>query len=119
MVWGGLPLVEVLILLVLDAPFAAEELDAFLADQLPMAHQLIVGLLFWTGLCLFLARDAQVAAQRVENVSFAAGLASEPVTCHLAVFPIAGCARAPIAMPLPCLQHQGCCLMHPLMTYTH
>ena len=58
MVWGGLPLVEELILLVLDAPFAAEELDAVLVDQLPMAHQLIVGLLFWIGLLLFLAHDA-------------------------------------------------------------
>ena len=40
MVWGGLPLVEELILSVPDAPFAAEELDAVLADQLPTAHQL-------------------------------------------------------------------------------
>ena len=55
---GGLPLVEELILLVLDAPFVAKELDAVLVDQLPTAHQPIVGLLFWTGLCLFLARDA-------------------------------------------------------------
>ena len=40
MVWGGLPLVEELILLVPDAPFVAKELDAVLADQLPTAHQL-------------------------------------------------------------------------------
>ena len=39
MVWGGLSLVEELILLVLDAPFVAKELDAVLADQLPAAHQ--------------------------------------------------------------------------------
>ena len=39
MVWGGLPLVEELIWSVPDAPFAAEELDAVLVDQLPMAHQ--------------------------------------------------------------------------------
>ena len=50
MVWGGLPLVEELILSVPDAPFAAEELDAVLADQLPAAHQPTVGLLFLTGL---------------------------------------------------------------------
>ena len=40
MVLVGLPLVEELILLVPDAPFAAEELDAVLADQLTTAHQL-------------------------------------------------------------------------------
>ena len=85
MVWGGLPLVEELILLVPDAPFAAEELDAVLADQLSTAHQLIVGLLFWTGLCLFLARDARVAAQHVETTSFATGRAIEPVARHAAV----------------------------------
>ena len=68
-----------------DAPFAAEELDAVLGDQLPMAHQLIVGLLFWTGLLLFLAHDARVAAQHVETVSFTAGHAIEPVACHAAV----------------------------------
>ena len=39
MVWGGLPLVEELILLVPDAPFAAEELDAVSSNQLPAAHQ--------------------------------------------------------------------------------
>ena len=39
MVWGGLPLVEELIWLVPDAPFAAEELDAVSSNQLPTAHQ--------------------------------------------------------------------------------
>ena len=39
MVWGGLPLVEELTWLVPDAPFAAEELDAVLSNQLPAAHQ--------------------------------------------------------------------------------
>ena len=43
MVWGGLPLVVVLIWLVPDALFAAEELDAVLSNQLPTAHQLAVG----------------------------------------------------------------------------
>ena len=58
MVWGGLTLVEELILSVPDAPFAAKELDAVLADQLPAAHQPTVDLLFSTGLLPFLARDA-------------------------------------------------------------
>ena len=39
MVWGGLPLGVVLIWLVPDAPFAAEELDAVSSNQLPAAHQ--------------------------------------------------------------------------------
>ena len=39
LVWGGLPLVVVLIWLVPDAPFAAEKLDAVLSNQLPAAHQ--------------------------------------------------------------------------------
>ena len=39
MVWGGLPLEVVLIWLVPDASFAAEELDAVLSNQLPVAHQ--------------------------------------------------------------------------------
>ena len=39
MVWGGLPLVVVLIWSVQDAPFAAEKLDAVLSNQLPAAHQ--------------------------------------------------------------------------------
>ena len=39
MVWGGLPLVVVLIYLVPDAPFVAKELDAVLSNQLPAAHQ--------------------------------------------------------------------------------
>ena len=45
-----------------DALFAAEELDAVLFNQLPAAHQPAMGSLFLTGLHLFLARDAQVAA---------------------------------------------------------
>ena len=39
MVLGGLPLVEELIWLVPDAPFAAKKLDAVLSNQLPVAHQ--------------------------------------------------------------------------------
>ena len=44
MVLGGLPWVEVLIRLVLDALFAAEKADAALSNSLPMAHQLAVDL---------------------------------------------------------------------------
>ena len=77
-----------------------------------------MGLLFLTVLCLFLARDAQVAAQRAESASFAAALASEPVAHHAAVLLIVECDQAPIAKSLPYLQYQGRCLMHPLMTYT-
>ena len=119
MVLVGLPLVVVLIFWVPDAPFAAEELDAVLEDQLPTARQLIVGLLFWTGLCLFLARDARVAAQHVETTSFAAGRAIELIAHHAAVLLIAGCDQVPIEKSLPNFQRQGCCLMHTLMTYTH
>ena len=64
MVLVGLPWVAVLICLVPDALFAAKKADAASSNPLPMAHQLIVGLLFWTGLLLFLACDAQAAAQR-------------------------------------------------------
>ena len=85
MVWGGLPLVEELILLVPDAPFAAKELDAVLADQLPAAHQPILGLLFLIGLLLFLARNAQAAAQRAESASFAVALANKLVVHHAAI----------------------------------
>ena len=72
---GGLPWVAVLIRPVLDALFAAEEADAASSNPLPMAHQLIVGLLSWTRLRQFLARDARVAAQHVEIASFATGRA--------------------------------------------
>ena len=40
MVLLGLPWVAVLIWLVPDAPFVAEELDAVSSNQLPTAHQL-------------------------------------------------------------------------------
>ena len=115
---GGLPLVVVRIWLVLDAPFAAEKLDAVLSNQLPAAHQLVMGLLFLTGLCLFLARNAQAAAQRAESASFAVALASKPVARHAAVLPIAGCDRVLAAKSLLNIQHQGCCLMRLWMTYT-
>ena len=118
MVLGDLPWVAVLIWPVLDALFAAEEADAASSNPLLRAHQPIVGLLFLKAPLLFLARDAQVAAQRVESVSFAAGLAIEPSAHHAAVLLIAACDRAPIAKSLPCLQRQGRCLMHQLMTYT-
>ena len=119
MAWGGLPLVEELIWLVPDAPFVAEELDAVLSNQLPTAHQPAMGSLFLIGLCLFLARDARVAAQYVETASFAAGLAIKPVACHAAVLLIAKCNQELAAKSLPNFQRQGHCQMHPLMTYIH
>ena len=84
-----------------------------------MAYHPAMGSLFLTGLLLFLARNAQVAAQHAESVSFAVALAVELVIRHAAVLPIDECNQAPIAKSLPCLQHLGCCLMHPLMTYIH
>ena len=72
MVWGGLPLVVVLIQPVLDALFAAEKADAASSNPLLTAHQQAIGSLFLTGLLLFLAHNARVAAQRVESASFAA-----------------------------------------------
>ena len=65
MVWGGLPLVAVLIRFMPDAPFVAKELDAVLSNQLPAARRPAMGSLFLTGLHLFLACNAQVAAQHV------------------------------------------------------
>ena len=66
-----------------------------------------------------LARDAQVAAQRAKSASFAVILASEPVARHAAALLIAECDQELAAKSVPCLQHQGRCLMHPLMTYIH
>ena len=115
----GLPWVAVLICLVPDAPFAVEEADAASSNPLPMAHQLIVGLLFWTGLLLSLARDAQVAAQHAESASFAVALANKLVICHATILQAAEYNRALAIKSLPCLQRQGHCQMHPLMTYIH
>ena len=57
----------VLIRSVPDAPFATEKLDAVLSNQLPAVHHSAMGSLFLTGLHLFLACNAQVAAQLVES----------------------------------------------------
>ena len=119
MVLVGLPWVAVLICSVPDALFAVEKADAALSNPLPMAHQLIVGLLFWTGLLLFLAHNARVAAQHVETTSFATGRAIELVTHCVAILPVAECNQELAAKSVPCLQRQGRCLMHPLMTYIH
>ena len=67
MVLGGLPWVVVRIRPVLDALFAAEEADTVSLNPLLRAHQPTVGLLFLKAPLLFLARDAQVAAQHVES----------------------------------------------------
>ena len=66
-----------------------------------------------------LARDVRVAAQRAKSASFAVVLASKPVACHAAALLIAECNQELAAKSMPCLQCQGCCLMHPLMTYIH
>ena len=119
MVLVGLPWVAVLICSVPDALFVAEKADAASSNLLSMAHQLIVGLLFWTGLLLFLAHDAQVAARHVETASFTAGHAIEPVACHAAILRVGECNRVLAAKSLPSFQHQGCCLMRLWMIYTH
>ena len=74
-----------------DAPFVVKEADAASTNPLFMAHQPAMGSLFLTGFLLFLARDAQVAAQHVECTSFAAGLAIKPSAHHATVLLIAGC----------------------------
>ena len=71
-----------------------------------------------TGLCLFLELGAQVAALLARSVTLLIALAVEPVTHHAAVLPIAECGQELATKSLPYLQCQGCCLMHPLMTYT-
>ena len=111
MVLVGLPWVAVLIWPVLDALFAAEKADAALSNPLPKAHQPIVGLLSWTRLRQFLARNARVAAQRAKSATFAVALASEPVARRAAILPVAECDRVLAAKSLPYLQRQGRCLM--------
>ena len=72
-----------------------------------------------TELRLSLARDAQVAAQCAVSASFAVALASKLLVRHAAILQAAEYNRALAIKSLPCLQHQGRCLMHPLMTYIH
>ena len=72
-----------------------------------------------TGLLLSLARNAQVAAQRAKSATSAIALVVEPVARHAAALRVAKCDRVLAAKSLPCLQHQGRCQMHPLMTYIH
>ena len=90
-VLGGIPWVAVLICSVPDALFAAEEADAASLNALLRAYQLIVGLLFWTGLRLFLELGAQVAALLARNATFAVALASKPVARHAAILQVAEC----------------------------
>ena len=109
----------VLIRPVLVALFAAKKADAALSNPLLMAHQQAMGSLFLTGLLLFLARNAQVAAQRAKSATFAVALAIEPVSCHAAVFLVAKCNQVLAAKSLPNFQRQGRCLMRLWMTYIH
>ena len=71
-----------------------------------------------TGL-LSLALNAQVAAQHAESATFAVALANELVIRHAAALLIAECDQELAAKSVLCLQCQGRCLMHPLMTYIH
>ena len=72
-----------------------------------------------TGLLLSLARDAQVAALRAESATSAIALVVEPVAHHAAVLKVTECNRVLATKSLPYSQHQGLCLMHQWMTYTH
>ena len=68
---------------------------------------------------LFLGRDVLIAARLVGSATFAVPLAIKPVACHAAILRVAECDRVLAAKSLPCLQRQGRCMMHPLMTYIH
>ena len=72
-----------------------------------------------TGLLLSLALNARVAAQRAESASFAVALANKLVARRAAILPVAECNQELATKSVPCLQRQGHCLMHPLMTYIH
>ena len=72
-----------------------------------------------TRLHLFHEVGAQVAALLARSATFAIALVSEPVARHAAVLPIVECDQVLAIKSLPCLQCQGRCLMHQLMTYTH
>ena len=102
-----------------DAPFAVEEADAALMNPLLMAHQPAMGLLFLKELRQFHGLNAPIADRLAGNASFVVALAVELVARHAAILPIAKCNRAPATKFLLCLQHQGHCQMHLLMTYIH
>ena len=119
MVLVGLPWVAVLTQPVLDALFMAKEADAASSNPLSKVHQPVMDLLFWTEPCQFHERDAQVADRLAGNASFATALVVEPAACHAAILQAAECNQALAVKSLPCLQRQGCCLMHQSMTYTH
>ena len=102
-----------------DAPFAVEEADAASTNPLLMAHQPAMGLLFLKGLRRFHGLDALIADRLAVNASFVVALAVELVARHAAILRAARCDRALAIKSLPCLQRQGHCQMHPLMTYIH
>ena len=95
-----------------DAPFAVEEADAASTNPLLVAHQPAMGLLFLKELRRFHGLDALVADRLAGNASFVVALAVKLVGCHAAILRAAGCNRALAIKSLPCLQCQGCCLMH-------
>ena len=105
MVLRGLHLFAELRWSVPDALCAAKELDAVLFNQLPMAHQPAMDLLFWRALCRLYARNALVTAQLTRIASLVTELASKPSAHYASVFRAAGCYQEPIAKSLPCLKH--------------
>ena len=115
----GLPWVVVLIWPVLDILLVAEKTDAALSNPLLMAHQPAMGLLFLKALRQFHGLDAQVAVKLAVSATFATALVIEPVVHHAAIFLVAECNRVLATKFLSYLQHQGRCLMHLWMTYTH
>ena len=95
-----------------DAPFAVEEADAASTNPLLMAHQPAMGLLFLKELRRFHELNAPIADRLARNASFAVALAVELVARHAAILLIAECNQELAAKSVPCLQRQGCCLMH-------
>ena len=78
MVLGVLTWVVNLIWLAHDALCTAEVIDAVLLNQIPMAYQLAMDLLFLRALCRFLAHNALIAAQLARMLTFAVAFASKP-----------------------------------------
>ena len=66
---------------------------------------------------LFLGRNFLIVARLVGSATSAIALVVAPVACHAAALRVAKCNQVLAAKSLPCLQCQGRCLMHPLMTY--
>ena len=85
MVLVGLPWVGEPIWPVQDAHCVDKKPDAALLNQLLMAYQLAMGLLFLKTLYQFHERNALVTARLARMVSFAIELTSKPRVCHTAI----------------------------------